>query len=500
MFTVLLVDDEESVLQTLQNEIPWQEMGVDTVLTAENGLQALELARQQPVALVIADIRMPEMDGLTLVRELKAISPRTHHILLSAYNEFEYARAAISLGVENYLLKPLIMTEVEHSVRRAVINVYAKRNGHWLHYSNSILRWMTGTIEHNELAERALHHSINLYLPYYAVVCFAKKEQIPLSGFCEKCMSALVGQYSVHYCQDESGNHFMVLGGRQLHSEGIAEKLHQLACESGIEHKVAIAIGNVVTQADDLPQSYLSACRAVELNSIFGSDEVLLSEEIKVEEESINEEDLQLLLYELNTQNASSCIHQFVSQCRDGDRSELQTYLKACTRLLLLEYPNAEEQMREHMHDLQKELEETLYKQGFQTALTSLIQAAWHEFDQQFLSLSPAVRLALNYIRNEYATGISIRDFCNRCNINPAYLGYLFKRECGVFFNEYLMRIRISHSIVLLRRAELKINDIAVQAGFSSASYFIKCFKSVTGMSPAKYRIDRFHIMLNDNQ
>lgn len=177
MFTVLLVDDEEMILSTLKSEIPWQEMGVDTVLTAENGQQALELACQQPVALVIADIRMPVMDGLTLVRELKIRSPRTHSILLSAYNEFEYARAAISLGVENYLLKPLIMAEVEQSVRRAIINIYASRNGHWLHYSNTILRWMTGTIEQSELAERSLHHRINLFLPQYAVVCLTKRNR-----------------------------------------------------------------------------------------------------------------------------------------------------------------------------------------------------------------------------------------------------------------------------------------------------------------------------------
>lgn len=499
MFTVLLVDDEEMILSTLKSEIPWQEMGVDTVLTAENGQQALELACQQPVALVIADIRMPVMDGLTLVRELKIRSPRTHSILLSAYNEFEYARAAISLGVENYLLKPLIMAEVEQSVRRAIINIYASRNGHWLHYSNTILRWMTGTIEQSELAERSLHHRINLFLPQYAVVCLTKKEQIPLSNFCEKCISALNGQYAVHYCQDEAGCHFMVLGGRHLYSEEIAEKLHQLACENGIEQKVSIAIGNIVTQAADLVQSYLSASRVVELNAAFDGDEVLLSTETPDDEENIQEEDLQLLLYELNTSNASAVIQNFAVQCHEGEKTTLQGYLKACTRLLLLEYPTAEEQVRESLHGLNEELEDVLTQQGFSAALVSLLNTTWQVFDKQFLALSPTVRLALSYIRNEYANGISIRDFCNRCNINPAYLGYLFKRECGVFFNEYLMRVRIAHSIVLLRKPELKINDITVQTGFSSASYFIKCFKALTGMSPAKYRIDRFHIMLNDN-
>ena len=355
---------------------------------------------------------------------------------------------------------------------------------------------MTGTIEQNELAERALYHGINLYLPQYAVVCFTKKEPIPLSGLCEKCISALASQYSVHYCQDETGRHFIVLGGRKLYPQEITLKLHQLACENGLEQKVSIAIGCVVTQAADLTQSYLSACKAVELNSVFGNDAVLLPDE----EEPAREEELQLLLYGLNAQNAAVTIQQFVSQYHDCSPADLQSYLKACTRLLLVEYPNFEDQIRENMHHLKDDLEELLSQQGYCATLARLLNATWREFERLFLALSPTVRLALNYIRSEYATGISIRDFCNRCNVNPAYLGYLFKRECGVFFNEYLMRVRISHSIALLRKPELKINEIALQTGFSSASYFIKCFKEFTGISPAKYRIDHFHIMLKNNQ
>ena len=113
MFTVLLADDESSVLETLKSRISWQELGVGTVLTAGNGEEALVLAKQQPISLVVADIRMPAMDGLTLIRHIRQFSPDTHCIVLSAYNEFEYAREAISLGVENYLLKPLEMEELE---------------------------------------------------------------------------------------------------------------------------------------------------------------------------------------------------------------------------------------------------------------------------------------------------------------------------------------------------------------------------------------------------
>ena len=82
--------------------------------------------------------------------------------------------------------------------------------------------------------------------------------------------------------------------------------------------------------------------------------------------------------------------------------------------------------------------------------------------------------------------------------MNPVYLGHLFKRETGVFFNEYLARVRIVHASQLLRDPKLRIYDIATRVGFSSASYFVKSFKALTGMSPAKFRITQYHISITE--
>lgn len=99
MYTVLLADDEESVLTILKSSIDWQGLGVDTLLTAANGQIALELFSQRTIDLLVTDIRMPILDGIELIRRVRAIYPDTHCVLLTAYGEFQYAQEAIRLGL-----------------------------------------------------------------------------------------------------------------------------------------------------------------------------------------------------------------------------------------------------------------------------------------------------------------------------------------------------------------------------------------------------------------
>ena len=144
MYTVLLVDDETSMLETLVQSIHWQQYGVDTVLTAADGMQALEVLSEHAVDLLITDIKMPHMDGLSLLREVRSIYPNTHCIILSAYEEFEYAKQAMQLGVENYLLKPLETEEMEESIERALDNIYSSRKiSDRLFRDNVFTRWVS---------------------------------------------------------------------------------------------------------------------------------------------------------------------------------------------------------------------------------------------------------------------------------------------------------------------------------------------------------------------
>ncbi|CBK74460.1 Response regulator containing CheY-like receiver domain and AraC-type DNA-binding domain [Butyrivibrio fibrisolvens 16/4] len=112
MYNVMLVDDEEEVRLAIEKKINWEELGFKVVGTAENGYEALDMALERRPDVVMTDINMPFMNGLEFSKQLKAELPATKFIILSGYDEFEYAKEAIELAVVEYVLKPVNSDEL----------------------------------------------------------------------------------------------------------------------------------------------------------------------------------------------------------------------------------------------------------------------------------------------------------------------------------------------------------------------------------------------------
>ncbi|MDE5718221.1 MAG: response regulator, partial [Lachnospiraceae bacterium] len=107
MRRVMLVEDEDLILQGIRCIIDWEELSMTVVSMVHNGKEALEQFRENPVDIIVTDVEMPQMNGLELLEEIRKISPETRCIILSGYEEFAYARAALKLDVEEYILKPI---------------------------------------------------------------------------------------------------------------------------------------------------------------------------------------------------------------------------------------------------------------------------------------------------------------------------------------------------------------------------------------------------------
>ena len=117
MYRVLLVEDEEIIRKGIRYSVPWEEYGCSVVAEAENGAVGEEKIAELRPDIVITDIRMPDMDGLEMLREGRAVCP-FHAIIISGYGEFDYAQQAIRLGVAEYLLKPVDVNELKNCLRR----------------------------------------------------------------------------------------------------------------------------------------------------------------------------------------------------------------------------------------------------------------------------------------------------------------------------------------------------------------------------------------------
>lgn len=118
MYKVMLVDDEKLILQGLLNIIEWDKLDLEVIHLAEDGMEALEKFKDNPVDIIVTDINMPRLTGLELLKEIKALDSNVKFIILSGYDEFSYARTAIKLGVENYILKPIDEEELESSLKK----------------------------------------------------------------------------------------------------------------------------------------------------------------------------------------------------------------------------------------------------------------------------------------------------------------------------------------------------------------------------------------------
>ncbi len=109
-YKVLLVDDEEEVRNAIEQRINWEELGFEVIGKAQNGVKAMEIAEKLQPDVVITDIKMPYMNGLELARNLKEENPGVRILILTGFDEFEYAKEAVHLEIEEYILKPIAMT------------------------------------------------------------------------------------------------------------------------------------------------------------------------------------------------------------------------------------------------------------------------------------------------------------------------------------------------------------------------------------------------------
>ena len=162
MYRVIIADDEPVIRRGLRETIEWDALGLEIAGEAADGTEALELIREIRPEILITDIRMPEMDGIQLIREVRELEMNVKITILSGYSDYDYLKAAIRLGVDNYLLKPIDNDELIANLRNTVSEIEKEaaaslqiRQGTNLLRSNTLRRLVAGYISQEELREKA---------------------------------------------------------------------------------------------------------------------------------------------------------------------------------------------------------------------------------------------------------------------------------------------------------------------------------------------------------
>lgn len=500
MYSALLVDDEKNILESIRNAVPWENLGVSLVLSASNAIEALGLLESHHVDLLISDIRMPGMDGLELLRHVRSTYPHIRCVLLSAYGEFEYARTALELGIENYLLKPLSVDELVATVQKSLDNlVQRKLIDQKLFHDNILLRWITGTISGDELVERTPMLNVNLYSRHYCIVIIRQMHPHNLELYAEHFEQELNRIYTVYGLTESDDTRDLILAAHEIDGRELLDILRHLAKMMNLPKDILVSVGPVIVGSAELNRSYSDAKSTLQYARLFSSLQVISFDETYTAcLNSASETSIRNILAADTVEAAVAAGKAVLDQLflHAGTPTELHVLAGEVGAIIFSKAlddmpPGTSTQLNALLAERCGPLPELPEKSSYYVWLENLITETWLLYHSETGGISPIVSHALNYIKVNYSGSISIKEFCSHFDINTSYLGYLFKTETGIFFNDYVCQVRINNAMLLLENTHKKIADVAEQVGFSNVSYFIKCFRSYTGLSPAKYRQTR---------
>lgn len=529
LYNVLLVDDEADVLQAMKKKIDWEALGFCLAGTAENGQEALEMAEQLHIDVVMTDIKMPYMDGLTLCKNLKQSYRNMKVIIYSGFDDFEFAREAVHLEAEEYLLKPISAGDMEAAfskVRKKLDQEYDEyRNLNRLseYYRKSLPamreQLVKGILEGRIAGERARAmmetYEICLDSPFYVVAALymdvnPREEQPQPAQLFTLSLKDMVQDYLKNRTRffstaflDQVIVIFMLDEREEI--DQVLYHLDQI-CKMGfhvLKSSVTAAVGQICANTDALHTSYEEAVNAMEYRSILGSGQVLYINDIEpCSEENIlvTEHEFQNLVHAVklgNRDETNAAIAQIMDSIRKEPISpgqyqllfmELLSELMKIGRAYKL-HPN--QIFGEHAGSWQElyrmvtvdELEGWL-----QEVCTNLRHVLRHERRDSAARLTEQAKA---YIEEHYKeSDLSADSLCRCLNVSAAYFSTIFKREVGMSFVAYLTKIRLEHALELLRTTEDKTYIIASRVGYMEPNYFSYVFKKQYGISPSKYRAE----------
>lgn len=529
MYRILLADDEGIVLNALEFIIEKNFGGKYELETAKTGRNAIETAERFRPDIIFMDIQMPGINGIDAMREIRKFSANVIFVVLTAYDKFDYAKEAISLGVLDYLNKPVNRKTVVEVMEKAMREIDARReqrkndlqfrermetvmpiieNGFIYsillqerfeedieNYKNLLgiseaygcmLAVVFGDRQQGNYMTNAVGTSVKTQMDYYPKVREILKDTFP---------GAVVGNVSANKIPV-----FMPAGGLKVEYNKRIEMIEKARMAARSMNKATglsfrIGIGGVGKLKDTL-QSYDDALKA--LYSTRGSVAHVDDLPIAVEyEENYPVETEEAIFEKLQDGKMEECFAQadkffdwMVSQYGDDEMSIKLKVLEFVMNGESIMYRNGGHIYRFNSRKtyLQEVLDINGYellKKWFMDKIRSVAAVMVRGSEDHTNEL---IRQAKEYIDNHFHKDMSLDDVSRELNISPYYFSKLFKEETGENFVEYVTGRRMDRAKQLLKNPEKSIKEICVEVGYSDPNYFSRIFKKYQGISPTEYK------------
>ncbi len=502
MYKILIVDDKTLIRTAIKKMIRWDAMPITYAGEASNGQEALDFIDEQDVDIVITDIRMPLINGIELLEQLNQKPKVIQTIIVSGYDEFEYAKAALKNGVLDYILKPIDQNELNHILMKAVKTLNENQQTEIVgdkvlislikqelsNFGSDIL-FSLDDVSHLRLNE----------LKMFFIYMYQVESKYELKVFCQTINEH--HRYFNGVLFEHMGDTILVFYTFAQVSTSVLET-HVVKAIKSHQHlfsnyeRMIFSIGDLITCYDDIKKSFYEAKR----NSVYGliDQNIILSHDAKQKKSYLIDFDefkkeILLDVTAGNIYGVEKKTHAIIQKYLSLENIDIFTIKLLFTDLCYL--------VLKTDHEIDQKAH--LLMQNINNQITLLSYKSIDALENQVLSLllectemykkkkekQTISSMIKNYIDKNYASNIGLSQISTYFYMNASYLSKQFKDETGKNINKYISERRIEHAKEMIAfDPNINLQKLPFHVGFSDYTYFHKVFKKMVGVTPKQYK------------
>lgn len=525
LIKLLIVDDEYIVIESVKFIIENHVKDVEVVGTANTGREAIEKALYLKPDVIFMDIRMPGINGIDAIRQIKNSINEVFFVIVTAYEYFNYAKEAVNLGVYEYLLKPINKNKVIETLNNIQEIIISRRQAVQREMLlkekiNKILPLMEGQFIYSQLFNGKSINDIDFYEDIfglsirYGYVMMAIVEEYDRTEREENLKDSLAKQKLYELFSYELKDLSQCLIGPPLLDRVVAyipveismdeyeirNKSIDIATKIGerINHKVNISFKIGIGRSYSIEHFSKSCNEAYMAGSVSYDERVIHFEDIAFSQARdvsypVNKE--KILTYKMIIGDDSGALEVFeeifwwLSENYKDDLDKIKSNL---IELLIVVKRGVAVEIKEN--DI---FEKNFLMEMIKTKNAMELRSSYLNYLKNFIvnlaefrqrELSGLISKAIKYINENYHENISLDDVAKEMNMSYHYFSKFFKESVGKNFVDYLTELRIEKSKNMLKDLGISIKEICNEIGYCDPNYFSKIFKKATGMTPTEYR------------
>lgn len=495
-YRIMVVEDNSTIRKGIIKMMDTRTHGIESVIEASSGSEAIELAKSIKLHIILTDIRMPDGDGITLLSNVKNLFPDIQTIVISGYDDFDFVKKAMIFGSVNYILKPTDPLELNESIAKAISNIKEREEG--LYDTNGKkIKYFQKMIKSEEVGEELdfmLKYKNNLFCIGVTINSDpAVNNSLNLKERHHEVFQFKLGKIAVFLFSENS------IFDTSVFEKKVAEEIMQIQEQGNDKEIIKFGIGAAVLGDGNLKQAYDTAIEALTY-TMFRQNSVMLFNQIgNLKEYSFNlsevENELILKVTSGNDTDTVQILDRLFKNMISEDVS-VKTIKKILLSLCLL-LNKLDTGLSGEIIEFSQNINNPEYILFFQSfdrikeLVCNLFRFTAREYVRNSGSQKGLIEKVKEYVQINLGKSISLESVAEDFHVNASYLSSQFKKHTGKNFNFHLNEVRIEKAKDFLMAYNLNLQQISELTGYKDQVHFCKVFKKLTGMTPKEYKAMR---------